>query len=119
VAQALKPASERLLADNVQTDLKLDVRAYIYDGVIRLVAARLTRAGATNLRTYGGDCAPVLVVDAENSKFDPDQCRLRVYQHPQVKNRPGTFCSRYRFDILSATENRHRNQTRQLWSMSM
>jgi hypothetical protein len=70
VAQALvAPSERRLEIDSAETDLKLDIRAYVYDGVIQLVAARLYEGQTTNFRTSGGGFAPVFVVDAEKSKF--------------------------------------------------
>jgi hypothetical protein len=75
VAQALvQPSERRLEVDCAETDLKLDIRAYVYNGAIQLVAARLYEGQTTNFRTAGGGFAPVFVVDAEKSKFfDPDQ----------------------------------------------
>ena len=70
VAQALVPPSERRLEiDSAETDLKLDVRAYVYDGAIQLVAARLYQGQTTNFRTPGGGFAPVFVVNAESSNY--------------------------------------------------
>jgi len=70
VAQALvAPSERRLEIDSAETDLKLDVRAYVYGGVIQLVAARLYEGQTTNFRTPGGGFAPVFVVGAENKKF--------------------------------------------------
>jgi hypothetical protein len=70
VAQALVTPSERHVeVDSAETDLKLDIRAYVYDGVIELVAARLYEGQTTNFRTSGGGFAPVFVLDAEKSKF--------------------------------------------------
>jgi hypothetical protein len=63
VAQTIAPPSERLIqVDGTETDLKLDVRAYVYDGMIQLVAARLYTGQTTNFRTLGGGFAPVFVV---------------------------------------------------------
>jgi hypothetical protein len=63
VAQALvKPSERRLEVDQSETDLKLDVRAYAYNGTIQLVAARLYEGQTTNFRTPGGGFAPVFVV---------------------------------------------------------
>jgi len=63
VAQTIAPPSERLTqVDGTETDLKLDVRAYVYDGIIQLVAARLYTGQTTNFRTLGGGFAPVFVV---------------------------------------------------------
>ncbi len=62
VAQTLVPPSERRLdVDGAETELKLDVRAYVYDGSIQLVAARLYAGQTTNFRTPGGGFAPVFV----------------------------------------------------------
>jgi hypothetical protein len=63
VAQALvTPSERRLEVDSAETDLKLDVRAYVYGGAIQLVAARLYEGQTTNFRTPGGGFAPVFVV---------------------------------------------------------
>ena len=68
VAQPLvAPSERRLEVDSAETDLKLDVRAYVYGGVIQLLAARLYEGQTTNFRTSGGGFAPVFVVDAESS----------------------------------------------------
>jgi hypothetical protein len=68
VAQALvAPSERRLEIDSAETDLKLDVRAYVYGGAIQLVAARLYEGQTTNFRTPGGGFAPVFVVNAEGS----------------------------------------------------
>lgn len=78
VAQALVPPSERRLeVDHSETDLKLDVRAYVYNGAIQLVAARLYEGQTTNFRTPGGGFAPVFVVGAESgNSLDPGQICL-------------------------------------------
>ncbi len=63
VAQALVPPSERrLLVDGVERDLKLDLRAYVYQGEIQLVSARLYQGQTTNFRTPGGGFASVFAV---------------------------------------------------------
>ncbi|MGC2517653.1 MAG: hypothetical protein WA373_00890 [Burkholderiales bacterium] len=63
VAQALVPPSERRVeVDGADTDLKLDVRAYVYAGAIQLAVARLYRGQTTNFRTPGGGFAPVFIV---------------------------------------------------------
>jgi hypothetical protein len=70
VAQALvMPSERRLEVDNAEADLKLDVRAYVYNGAIQLVAARLYEGQTTNFRTPGGGFAPVFIVDARKSNF--------------------------------------------------
>ena len=78
VAQALVAPSERHVeVGSAETDLKLDVRAYVYSGAIQLVAARLYEGQTTNFRTPGGGFAPVFVVGAESrSVLDPGQIYL-------------------------------------------
>lgn len=62
VAQAIALPSERVVSiDGQDSDLKLDVRAYVYEGRIQLVAARLYMGQTTNFRTPGGGFAPVFV----------------------------------------------------------
>jgi len=63
VAQETVPPSERALHVNGDTqDLKLDIRAYVYDGTIQALTARLYQGQTTNFRTPGGGFAPVVVV---------------------------------------------------------
>ncbi len=64
VAQRIALPSERLvgLADGNISELKLDVRAYVYRGQIQLFAARLYSGQTTNFRTPGGGFSPVFVV---------------------------------------------------------
>ncbi|MEX2163391.1 MAG: hypothetical protein WD823_04010 [Sulfuricaulis sp.] len=62
VAQETVPPSERALHVKGDTlDLKLDIRAYVYDGAIQALAARLYQGQTTNFRTPGGGFAPVVV----------------------------------------------------------
>jgi hypothetical protein len=57
VAQQVMPPSERTIQiDGRQVPLKLDVRAYVYDGAVQLTAARLYQGQTTNYRTAGGGC---------------------------------------------------------------
>ena len=65
VAQKLAPPGERAVCvhDAEPTLLKYDVRCYVYDGQIQLVAARLYQGQTTNFRTPGGGFALVRVVD--------------------------------------------------------
>lgn len=56
VAQKLAPPGERRVGDIL---LKYDVRCYVYDGKIQLVAARLYQGQTTNFRTPGGGFASV------------------------------------------------------------
>lgn len=63
VAQAFVPPSERLVdVDGESVRLKLDVRAYAYDGRILLLAARTYAGQTTNFRTPGGGFSPVVVL---------------------------------------------------------
>lgn len=55
VAQALVPPS-------TQEGFKVDIRNYVYDGQVQLVAARLWQGQTTNFRTLGGGFASVEVV---------------------------------------------------------
>lgn len=62
VAQAVVPPStRRVIASGADAALSFDVRCYVYDGEIQLVAARLYRGQTTNFRTAGGGFAPVMV----------------------------------------------------------
>ena len=62
VAQQQVPPSERgILVDEEEISLKMDIRAYVYDGEIQLLAARLYQGQTTNFRTQGGGFAPVFV----------------------------------------------------------
>jgi hypothetical protein len=60
VAQALVPPSERHIAPG--TALKVDVRNYVYDGRVQMLAARLYQGQTTNMRTPGGGFAPVVMI---------------------------------------------------------
>lgn len=64
VAQKLAPPGERAVCvdDAGAVSLKYDVRCYVYDGQIQLIAARLYQGQTTNFRTPGGGFAPVRVV---------------------------------------------------------
>ena len=65
VAQKMAPPGERAvsMADTGQVSLKYDVRCYVYDGKIQLVAARLYQGQTTNFRTPGGGFAMVRIVE--------------------------------------------------------
>lgn len=66
IAQALVPPSSRTLAVGGElTELKVDLRNYVYAGRIQLVAARLWQGQTTNFRTPGGGFAPVLEVTSQ------------------------------------------------------
>jgi len=63
IAQALVPPSSRTLrVDEAPVELKLDLRNYVYNGHVQLIAARLWQGQTTNFRTPGGGFAPVLTV---------------------------------------------------------
>ncbi|MBX3620281.1 MAG: hypothetical protein KF891_09905 [Rhizobacter sp.] len=60
VAQALVTPGERVMAAGEPAQsLKFDLRAYVYDGAVQWVAARLYQGQTTNFRTPGGGFAPV------------------------------------------------------------
>jgi hypothetical protein len=74
VAQAVAPPSERLVeVDGAESDLKLDLRAYVYRGAIQLLAARLYSGQTTNFRTPGGGFAPVFVAP-ERARDAAQEC---------------------------------------------
>ncbi len=65
VAQALAPPSlRRVEVGGEMTELKLDLRNFVYSGAVQLVSARLWQGQTANLRTPGGGFAPVLGVSA-------------------------------------------------------
>jgi hypothetical protein len=75
VAQALVPPSERLGTDaDGAPVLKVDLRNYVYDGEVLLVAARLYQGQTTNFRTPGGGFAPVFYPDDSGSCGASDVC---------------------------------------------
>jgi hypothetical protein len=60
VAQDLVPPSERTVrVDGELSRLKLDVRCFVYDGRVLMLAARLYQGQTTNFRTPGGGFATV------------------------------------------------------------
>lgn len=61
VAQALIPPTERRVPDG-EALLKFDVRNYVYEGGVQLLAARLYQGQTTNFRTAGGGFAPAFVL---------------------------------------------------------
>ena len=63
VAQAVAPTStRRVVVDDGESDLRVDVRNYCQQGTTLLRAARLYRGQTTNFRTPGGGFAPVLAL---------------------------------------------------------
>lgn len=70
VAQETVPPGERALRVNGNAqELKFDIRAYVYDGTVQMLAARLYRGQTTNFRTPGGGFAPVVTVPDEITLF--------------------------------------------------
>lgn len=67
VAQQIAAPGERVVcAEAGETQaLKYDVRCYVYDAQIQLIAARLYQGQTTNFRTPGGGFAIVRVVDQQ------------------------------------------------------
>jgi hypothetical protein len=60
VVQELVPPGERQVQVEAETSaLKYDVRNFVYDGKIQLLATRLYQGQVTNFRTPGGGFAPV------------------------------------------------------------
>ncbi len=60
VAQIIARPGQRMIeVEGAALPLKLDLRSYVYDGQIQLVAARLYQGQTTNFRTEGGGFAPV------------------------------------------------------------
>ncbi|MFN4147932.1 MAG: hypothetical protein ACK4E4_00085 [Rhodocyclaceae bacterium] len=63
VAQAYAPPSTVAVeVDGQMTELKADIRNYVYRGAVQLVAARLYQGQTTNFRTPGGGFARVIEV---------------------------------------------------------
>jgi hypothetical protein len=64
VAQRLALPGERAVCGEGEeaVSLKSDVRCYVYDGQVQLVAARLYQGQTTNFRTVNGGFSPVRIV---------------------------------------------------------
>lgn len=60
IAQEIALPSEHAVGDQT---MKADIRCYVYNGRIQLVAARLYQGQTTNFRTPGGGFAPVFVAE--------------------------------------------------------
>ena len=60
--QQVTPGARGIMLDNEPSSLKMDVRAYTYQGNIQLMAARLYQGQTTNFRTPGGGFSTVFVV---------------------------------------------------------
>lgn len=78
VAQHLVPPSERTARlVSGDTELKLDVRAYVYAGEVQIFAARLYQGQTTNFRTPGGGFAPVYAAPED---IDPRSSDMSLVQ---------------------------------------
>jgi hypothetical protein len=60
--QQVIPSERGILVNDEKISLKMDVRAYVYEGKIQLLAARLYQGQTTNFRTLGGGFAPVFSI---------------------------------------------------------
>ena len=63
--EQIAPSERRLRQNGTETALKLDIRNYVYDGEVQLLAARLYQGQTTNFRTPGGGFAPVFCPSPE------------------------------------------------------
>ncbi len=66
IAQQIVSPSERHMQDTIAT-LKIDLRNYVYDGQVQLIAARLYQGQTTNFRTPGGGFAPVYIAPSTDN----------------------------------------------------
>jgi hypothetical protein len=69
VAQELVPPGERRIGP--ESSMKSDVRNYVYDGQVQLLAARIYQGQTTNFRTAGGGFAPVVTTPAPGGERQP------------------------------------------------
>ena len=63
--ERIAPSERRLRQNGTEAALKLDIRNYVYDGAVQLLAARLYQGQTTNFRTPGGGFAPVFCLAPE------------------------------------------------------
>lgn len=63
--ERIAPSERRLRRNGTEMALKLDIRNYVYDGEVQLLAARLYQGQTTNFRTPGGGFAPVFCPSPE------------------------------------------------------
>jgi hypothetical protein len=76
--QLVTPGKRRADRDETIRAMKFDLRAYVYDGLVQWVAARLYQGQTTNFRTEGGGFAPVFTTgqtveqssNLENANFE-------------------------------------------------
>jgi hypothetical protein len=57
----ISPSERQIMLDGQASSLKMDVRAYSYQGKIQLLAARLYQGQTTNFRTPGGGFSPIFI----------------------------------------------------------
>jgi hypothetical protein len=82
VAQEFVPPSRRSLeVDGGTVSLKVDVRNYVFDGRVQLLAARMYEGQATNFRTTGGGFAPVYVINHSLAHV----LRHALERHPSLR----------------------------------
>jgi hypothetical protein len=67
VAQQMALPGERRGPVPGETPFKVDIRNYVYDGQVQLLAARLYQGQTSNFRTAGGGFAPILQLRDEQS----------------------------------------------------
>jgi hypothetical protein len=65
-----QPSVRNVLVSGQTTELKVDVRNYVYDGKVQLMSARMFQGQTTNFRTPGGGFA-VVVALAEGDNLSP------------------------------------------------
>jgi hypothetical protein len=65
--EQIVPSERRLRQNGTEAALKLDIRNYVYDGEVQLLAARLYQGQTTNFRTPGGGFAPVFCPSPEGN----------------------------------------------------
>lgn len=59
--EIVTPSLHQTIVDGVKQSMKVDVRSYVYEGHVQLLAARLYQGQTTNFRTPGGGFAPVFI----------------------------------------------------------
>jgi hypothetical protein len=65
--EQIAPSERRLRRNGAETALKFDIRNYVYDGEVQLLAARLYQGQTTNFRTPGGGFASVFCPSPEGN----------------------------------------------------
>ena len=82
VAQELVLPSERKIGP--EASFKVDVRNYVYEGNVQLLAARLYQGQTTNMRTAGGGFAPVLTTPSADADREPPRAPRLPQETPVV-----------------------------------